>query len=161
MSLARHLAVMRNARFLRPLNEDALKFLAFASEPQALKPRETLFEIGDAADGAALVLGGQLRLIDGTGYGAPQVVGVGHLIDELALIVETQRKSTALAQSSCEVLLLPRQQMLRILDQYPDVAGKLQGMLDDRAGRFLRDLSALAERLPPSHPGRDNDRDLG
>ena len=148
MSIARHMAVMRNAPFLRALNDEALKLLAFASQPAALKPKQTLFEVGDPADGAVLVLGGQLRLIEGMGFTAPRVAGVGQLVDELALLIETERKSTAIAQTSCETLSLPRTQMRKILEEYPEVAMRLQKTVAQRAGSFLRELAAFSP--PPA-----------
>ncbi len=140
------MAVMRNAPFLRVLSDDALKLLAFGSEPRNLRPRQVLYEAGDAADGAVLMLGGQLRLV-APGIDSPRVVGVGHLVDELALVVPTERASSAVAQTSCEVLEIPRTQMLRILDEYPDAAAKLQAAMARRTAAFLTEVGALAERL--------------
>lgn len=148
MSLARRMAVMRNAPFLRLLGEDALKLLAFGSDPVNLKPRQSLFEAGEPADGAVLVLGGQLRLIAPIRGVAPRVAGVGQLVDEVALIVPTQRVSSALAQSSCEVLGLPRERMLRVLEEYPDAAQKLQNALLKRTQTLIQEVGGLADRAP-------------
>lgn len=147
MSLARHMAVMRNAPFLRVLNEDGLKLLAFGSEPVNLKPRQTLFEAGDEADGAVLVLGGQLRLIPETAAVETWVASVGQLIDELALVVPTRRRATAVAQASCELLVMPRTQMLRILEEYPDAAERLRTMLARRTAALIADVDQLSNRF--------------
>lgn len=147
MSLARHMAVMRNAPFLKILGDDALKLLAFGAEPINLKPRQTLFEAGDAADGALLVLGGQLRVIAAAPGSVARVVGVGQLVDELALVVPTERKATAIAQTTCEILALRRDHMLRILDEYPDAAERLRGQLAARTSALIEDVNALAGRL--------------
>jgi CRP-like cAMP-binding protein len=140
------MAVMRNAPLLRVLPDDALKLLAFGSEAQNLRPRDPLFEAGDAADGAVLMLGGQLRLL-APGISAPRVVGVGHLIDELALVVPTERSASAVAQTSCEVLSIPRVQMLRILEEFPDAAARMRSTLAQRSAAFLAEVGALADRL--------------
>jgi len=147
VSLARHMAVMRNAPFLRVLNEDPLKLLAFGSEPANLKPRQTLFEAGEEAGGAVLVLGGQLRLISETAGAPTRVASVGQLVDELALVVPVRRRSTGVAQTSCELLMLPRDRMLRILEEYPDAAEKLRTLLARRTSALIADVDALAERL--------------
>ncbi|WP_108662375.1 Crp/Fnr family transcriptional regulator [Acuticoccus kandeliae] len=141
------MAVMRNAPFLRVLSEDALKLLAFASEPVDLRPRQSLFEAGDPAEGAVLVLGGQLRLFGSAKGAPPRVAGVGQLVDEIALIIPTQRSASAVAQTTCELLLLPRGQMLKILEEYPDAAQKLQGVLARRATAFMEDVAAISKRL--------------
>nr|WP_255720200.1 Crp/Fnr family transcriptional regulator [Acuticoccus kalidii] len=138
---------MRNAPFLRVLSDDALKLLAFASDPVNLKPRQSLFEAGEPAEGAVLVLGGQLRLYGMANGVAPRVAGVGQLIDELALVVPTQRSVSAVAQTTCELLLLPRSQMLKILDEYPDAAAQLQGLLAQRTSAFMAEVENLTTRL--------------
>ena len=82
---------MRNAPFLGVLGDEALKLLAFGSDPINLKPRESLFDAGDKADDAILVLGGQLRLIPEADNIGPRVYSVGQLVDELALVVPIKR----------------------------------------------------------------------
>lgn len=141
------MAVMRNAPFLKVLNEDALKLLAFGSEPVTLKPRQALFEAGEQADSAILVLGGQLRLTPASESLSPRVAGVGQLIDELALIVPITRGSSAAAQTTCELLVLPRSQMLRILEEYPDAARRLQAMIASRAATFMGEIGNLSDKL--------------
>jgi CRP-like cAMP-binding protein len=148
VSLARHLAVMRNAPFLRVLSEDALKLLAFGSEAINLKPRQLLFEAAEEADGAALVLGGQLRLVPQAVGAQERLVGVGQLVDELALVVPVKRGASAIAYSTCEILLLPRQQMLRILEEYPASAEKLRVLLARRTAALIADVEKIADRFP-------------
>lgn len=138
------MAVMRSAAFLRALDDEALKLLAFGSHPVALKPRQTLFEAGEAGDAAVMVLGGQLRLIAASEGMPARVVGVGTLIDELALVVPVKRSATAIAQTSCEVLSMPRTLMLRILDEHPEDAAKLRAVLAQRTAAFVADLETLA-----------------
>lgn len=147
MSLARTLAVMRNAPFLGVLGDEALKLLAFGSDPINLKPRETLFEAGDDAEGAILVLGGQLRLIPEADHVGPRVYSVGGLVDELALVVPINRSATAIAQTSCEVIPLARAQMLRILNEYPQAADRLRTRIAQQTQSFVGDLSELGDKL--------------
>ena len=147
MSLARTLAVMRNAPFLGALGDEGLKLLAFGSDPINLKPRQSLFEAGEPADSAILVLGGQLRLIPEAEDVGPRVYSVGQMVDELALVIPIQRTASAIAQTSCEVIPLSRSQMLRILNEYPDAAQRLQRAIAKRTTGLVDELTALNERL--------------
>ncbi|WMS44374.1 cyclic nucleotide-binding domain-containing protein [Acuticoccus sp. MNP-M23] len=147
MSLARTLAVMRNVPFLSVLGDEALKLLAFGSDPVNLRARQSLFDAGDDANGAVLVMGGQLRLIPATDGSSPQVYSVGRLVDELALIIPSQRTATAIAQTSCEIIPLQRTQMLRILDEYPAAARRLQAIIARRNATFLADVEGVSSRL--------------
>ncbi len=141
------MAVMRNAPFLRVVGDEALKLLAFGSLPRTLRPRQTLFEAGDEAEGAILLLGGQLRLMPPSPTAEPWIVGVGHLLDELALVVPTRRTVRAEAQTTCEVLVVQRDQMRRILTEYPDAARNLSAQLTRRTSSLIRDVTALADRM--------------
>lgn len=147
MSLARTLAVMRNAPFLGALGEEGLRLLAFGSDPINLKPRQSLFDAGDQADDAILVLGGQLRLIPEAADLGPRVCSVGQLVDELALIVPITRSASAIAQTSCEVMPLPRAKMLRILEEYPEAAERLKARIARQTAEFVGELDALGTRL--------------
>ncbi|MEM8552338.1 MAG: cyclic nucleotide-binding domain-containing protein [Pseudomonadota bacterium] len=158
MSLARTLAVMRKAEFLSHLGEDARKLLAFGADPLDLKPRETLFDAGDAADGAYLVLGGQLRLVPASTAIAPTVHSVGAVVDELALIIPTSRSATAIAQTSCEVVPLERGQMLRILNEFPDSAATLRAALAGRTKAFLEELETLNSSINATLSAADRSR---
>ncbi|MEM6847355.1 MAG: cyclic nucleotide-binding domain-containing protein [Pseudomonadota bacterium] len=150
MSVARRLAVMRNAEFLKPLADDALKFLAFNAEPMALRQRQTLFEAGDDAEGAVLVLAGQLRLIPDNPQLAPATAGVGQLIDDLALIVPRQRQATAIAQSTCELLLISRSEMLKVLGEYPEAATTLATTIAARVRAIGEEAGAVSAKLSRS-----------
>ncbi|MEM0907850.1 MAG: cyclic nucleotide-binding domain-containing protein [Pseudomonadota bacterium] len=147
MSLARTLAVMRKAPFLSALGDEGLKLLAFGIDPINLKPRQSLFEAGEPAEHAIMVLGGQLRLIPDADNFAPTVCSVGDLVDEMALLVPMERSASAIAQTSCEVIPLPRTQMLRILNEYPDAAQRLQRAIASRTNQFVDELTALSDRL--------------
>lgn len=142
------MAVMRNAPFLKVLGDDGLKLLAFGSLPRTLKPRQVLFEAGDDAAGAVLILGGQLRLVPASRSLEPRVVGVGHLVDEIALLIPVQRPLSAVAQTTCEILALPRDQMRRILEEYPDAAAQLRVQIARRTMDLINDVNALSSRLP-------------
>ncbi|MEM8663152.1 MAG: Crp/Fnr family transcriptional regulator [Pseudomonadota bacterium] len=147
MSLTRTLAVMRNNPLLTVLGEEGRRLLAFESDPINLKPRESLFDAGDPAEGAILVLGGQLRLIpEGASLG-PRVYAVGQLVDEMALLVAKKRSASAIAQTSCEVFPLDRARMLRILNEYPDAAKELQRMIAARAQAFVSEVASVKDRL--------------
>ncbi|MEM9222766.1 MAG: cyclic nucleotide-binding domain-containing protein [Pseudomonadota bacterium] len=147
MSLARTLAVMRNNPFLSVLGEEGLKLLAFDSDSISLKPRESLFEAGEDASDAILFLGGLLRFIPQATGSVPRVYGVGELVDELALIVPSKRTATAIAQTSCEVFPLKRERMLRILNEYPQSARRLQRLIAQQSSEMIREVSSVQDRL--------------
>ena len=78
-------------------------------------------------------------------------VGPGALIGELALISETKRPVSAVARESSNVVRIPRQLFLKMLESDADAAVRMRDAFAARAhqtaGEFERVRSALAGAL--------------
>ncbi len=149
MSLARDIAVMRKAGVLGCLDEEQLRLFAFGAEHVTARARDVLWQAGEPADGAALVLAGQMALALPSGEVLDRVASVGTLLDETALFVETAHRFTARAVVSTELLFLPRAGMRRILTEFPGAAERVHAALLARSERFVEDLAPVADRLAP------------
>jgi len=80
---------------LSMLGRGALRILAIGAESRYVHSGETLFAVGDDADGGYVVQEGSFRLSPRGGDNAKSIkVGVGTLLGELALFTETTRPGT-------------------------------------------------------------------
>jgi len=88
---------------------------------------EALFHAGDTADAGYVVQSGAIRVSseDAGGY-RDVVANPGTLIGELALVVEMQRPSTAVAIAESSVLRISRSMFQRVLEGHPDAARRLR-----------------------------------
>src|SRR5215467_4678171 len=81
---------------LSMLGRGALRILAIGAESRYVHSGETLFSVGDDADGGYVVQEGSFRLSPRGGDTAKSIrVGVGTLLGELALFTETPRPCSA------------------------------------------------------------------
>ena len=123
------------------LGRGALRILAIGAESRYVHSGETLFAVGDDADGGYVVQEGSFRLSPRGGDIAKSIkVGVGTLLGELALFTETTRPVTATALEPSTVLCIPRPLFLKMLDGYPDAAVRLREILAKRTDESERDM---------------------
>jgi len=125
------------------LPREALQLLAFSCEKRAFKGEHKLFREGEDAEGAFLVLEGEVVL---RANDEERRVGPGALIGETALIAEVSHNATAEASGAVSVLKIPRATFRRVLGEFPDAAVKVRAMTAARAAKLLGALEALRAR---------------
>jgi CRP-like cAMP-binding protein len=139
---------------LSMLGRGALRILAIGAESRYVHSGETLFAVGDDANGGYVVQEGSFRLSPRGGDPAKSIrVGIGTLLGELALFTETMRPVTATALEPSTVLCIPRPLFLKMLDGYPDAAVRLREILAGRTDESERDLQRLRAVIDPSARG--------
>jgi len=136
---------------LSMLGRGALRILAIGAESRYVHSGETLFAVGDDADGGYVVQEGSFRLTPRGGDTVRSIrVGVGTLLGELALFTETTRPVTATAVEPSTVLCIPRPLFLKMLEGYPDAAVRLREILAKRTDESERDMQRLRAVIDPS-----------
>jgi CRP-like cAMP-binding protein len=65
------------------------------------------------------------------------------LLGEVALFTQSRRAATVTALEPSNVLLIPRQLFLKMLDSFPDSARKLRDIFAGRLTQSTRDISNL------------------
>ena len=139
---------------LSMLGRGALRILAIGAESRYVHSGETLFAVGDDADGGYVVQEGSFRLSPRGGDTIRSIrVGVGTLLGELALFTETTRPVTATAVEPSTVLCIPRPLFLKMLEGYPDAAVRLREILAKRTDESERDMQRLRAVIDPSPRG--------
>src|SRR6266545_7436724 len=129
---------------LSMLGRGALRILAIGAESRYVHSGETLFAVGDDADGGYVVQEGSFRLSPRGGDTIRSIrVGVGTLLGELALFTETTRPVTATALEPSTVLCIPRPLFLKMLDGYPEAAIRLRDVLAKRIAESERDMQKI------------------
>jgi CRP-like cAMP-binding protein len=138
---------------LSMLGRGALRILAIGAESRYVHSGETLFAVGDDADGGYVVQEGSFRLSPRGGDAVRSIrVGVGTLLGELALFTETRRPVTATALEPSTVLCIPRPLFLKMLEGYPDAAVRLREILAKRTDESERDMQRLRAVIDPGGP---------
>jgi CRP-like cAMP-binding protein len=134
------------------LGQAALRILAIGAETRHVHRGDVLFRAGEPADAGYVIQQGSLRLsISDTDKNAV-TVGVGTLLGEMALLIDTTRPVTATAVEPSTVLRIPRSLFLKMLEGYPDAAGRLLDIITRRTNEAARDITSVRDALdvPPS-----------
>lgn len=156
MSLERDIEFLKNLPLLSELSPDQLRLLAFGADFRITREGETLFRPGDFADSGFLVKSGSIGLYNGEETDGPpdDVAEPGTLIGEMALLIDTRRTVRAVALERSELLQIRKALFRRMLEEFPEIARRLQRSLADRVGTFARDIAPVADALDRAE--RDN-----
>ena len=146
-------ADVRRLSGVRPfdaLPREALQLIAFACARRRLGAGETLFNAGDASDGAFFVLEGEVEL---RMRAATRRAPAGALIGESALLTDTLRPADAAAPQGAELLHIPRETFRRVLSEFPDSAAKIRRAALGRSRALFDRLESIQRRhFPPAGP---------
>ncbi len=137
--------------FFATLEPRALERLAFLSEARIVRRGEILFRRGDMGDWALMLLSGQITLDPEKGT-QPLVVAPGNLIGEMALLVETERRTTAHVHEPSAVLRISRDMFLKILRDNPASAISLRAYCARRLRAFTGELDSASRALSTATP---------
>lgn len=135
-----------------------------------------IFAKGDPGNSMMAVLHGRVMISNPSPDGRQLVVTTFHegdVFGEIALLDGKERSADATAATDCELLIVPRRSLLRLLDRRPDLCIELMHVLCERLRRtneqvedfafldleariakvLLRLVHEEADRSPPSRPG--------
>lgn len=149
MSLDRDLDLISNVSFFAGIPAEALKLIAFSADPRDFADRARLFSSGEIAEGGLLIIEGRVDLVDERAN-PPKVVdrlGPGSLIGELALITETRRPVSGIANGPVRALFVRRALFRRMLEGYPDIAALLEGRIAERLTKLSPQIGRIGEKL--------------
>ncbi len=147
MSIEDDVAFFERVPTLRLLGREALRNLAFGTEPREVARNEALFRAGDTADAGFVVQSGSFRVSAEDGGHQEVIAGPGMLIGELALMVPMQRPSTAVALEYSVTIRISRSLFQRVLEGHPDAAQRLRDDLASRTSQAASELLLIGGKL--------------
>ena len=145
MSIEDDVALLERVPTMRLLGTASLRMLAIGSEQRDVARGDLLFKGGENADAGFIVQRGAFRIEDDGG--AEIVAGPGALIGELALIVQMQRPSTALALEHSSVIRIARSLFQRVLESDPNAARRLRDEFANRTSQIASDILMAGAKL--------------
>lgn len=143
MRLESVIDLLRALPLFSGISPEALRLLAFSATARNFRAGDTLFRRGEAADGAYLIISGEV-VLDRADDGAPSnhVFGPGTLLGQLALFTAVERPATGITRGAVSVLVISRDLMLKVLDAHPESAAQLRATL----ARQLGDMGSKVNR---------------
>jgi len=149
MSLDGDIALLKRVPLFGELPTEQLRLIAFSAVRLDLLGGQVLFRVGAKATSGYVVSSGALELTvrEGERKKVVATCEAGSLIGEIALFVETTRPATATATKPSQVLEVDRKLIVRMLNEYPQIAVKLKATLGERLMATVSDLGRVREAL--------------
>jgi len=152
MSLESAVALLQRVDLFSGLDAVRLEVVAFTCERREYAPGETLFEAGEEADCAWLILEGEAAMLAAQDKGPRRALRLdtGDLIGETALFNRERRRTCVRAVTQLETLRIGRDMFQRLLGEFPEMASAVAARVANRLENAGAELRALELRLAQS-----------
>ena len=149
MILKEEVELLRRVPLFAGVEPSKLKLLAFTSDRMSFEAGQILFEQGDPGDAAYVVLNGSAEVLVNRAGSQIKVADLekNAIVGEIAILCDVPRTATVRAQDSLETLRISKDQFLRLLAEFPDMAIEIMRVLADRLGRTTAELSEARAQL--------------
>ena len=145
MDLAEETDLLRKIPMFAKMETSKLKLLAFASEMVSFRDGDIVFNSGDSADYAYVIMEGAVDVITETDKGPIVTVTLSQnqLIGELGLLNNTPRIATLIASGNLLAMKITAEMFFRILRENSEVALDVIRMLSDKLSRTHEQVEFL------------------
>jgi CRP/FNR family transcriptional regulator, cyclic AMP receptor protein len=142
MSLEQEVELIRQFPIFSKIQPAMQKLLCFSAERLKYDAGQVMFNAGDSADAAYIIIEGEVEISVPTPSG-PIVVnslGKNDILGEIAIFGDVPRTATAKATSKLETLKISKDMFIKVVRENPDAAIELIKIL---AGRLANTTSQL------------------
>ena len=143
--------LLRSIPMLSGLPANKLKLLAFASDRVAFSDGDVLFEQGDAADSAYIVISGEADVLVSSGESSPPskvaTLGPNSFVGDMAILCDIPRTATVKAVSKLEALRIRQDHMMEMINETPSLAMSVLKEQVQRLAKTTKDLSEAREEI--------------
>jgi len=153
-SLKQKTDYLRHVHLFNELTEADLRTLAVVCFQESFDQGHILFAEGEPGDALYVVTSGAVRLVKSTPRGEQElaVMGTGDFFGEMALVDQDPRSATAIVQRHGTLLVLPKAQLDRLLDEDHEFALKLYKIFTKTLCERLRNANVkMAEMAAHLH----------
>ena len=149
MILKDEVELLRRVPLFAGVEPSKLKLLAFTSDRMSFEAGQILFEQGDPGDAAYVVLNGSAEVLVNRAGSQIKVADLekNAIVGEIAILCDVPRTATVRAHERLETLKISKDQFLRLLAEFPDMAIEIMRVLADRLGRTTAELSEARAQL--------------
>ena len=146
MSVDQDIAILEQVPMLRVLGRAVLRMIAMGAETRAVHTGEMLYGPYEKPDCAFVVQDGMFALsIDPENSQRVIEAGPGTMLGEFALVTESARPLSAIAQQPSTVMRISRSMFMKILENDADAAVRLRDYVARRTRQSVADLLVVKE----------------
>jgi CRP/FNR family cyclic AMP-dependent transcriptional regulator len=149
LDLAEETDLLRKIPMFAKMETSRLKLLAFASEIVSFQHGDIVFNSGDSADYAYVIMDGAVDIITETDSGpvVTDTLRQNQLIGELGLLNNTPRIATLIANGDLQAMKITAEMFFRILRENSEVVLDVIRMLSDKLTRSHTRVETLQKQV--------------
>jgi CRP-like cAMP-binding protein len=134
MSIHDDVEALRRIPLFAKVEPSKLKLMAFASERASYQPGEILFNQGDLADAAYIILDGTADVMVNTPSGPLKVAEMGRdaFVGEIGILCDIPRTATIIAREPLTTLKITKELFFRMITDFPSIAIEVMRVLAQR-----------------------------
>ena len=142
-------AALAQAEFFDICDDEQRRMLAFAGDRRHFDPDAVIYQSGEVPQGAFVLISGTVKAKpEGKGAGKPYAISEpGSVVSAMALILTKPRMVTFSAVTDCEMLFVPRQAFLKLVQQSPELAQRAVARIEHDLGSYLGALEPIGRRM--------------
>jgi len=140
---------LKNCPLFERLNPDEIARVESRSRSKSFPARSQVYLPSDAGDSVLLLVSGRVKLYHITGEGKETIltfIEPGELFGELSLLDRGDRNEYAETMHKSTVVLIPGDEVHRLMETHPDVALRVTKLIGFRRQRIERRLKSLLFR---------------
>lgn len=141
MSIEQEVEILRKIPLFANIDPAKLKLMCFASERLTFRQGQSLFDQGDQADSAYIIIAGTADVI--VNSDKPSVVakvGKNDIVGEIAILCDVPRTATVTATSELTVLKVTKDLFFRMVTDFPEMGVEVMRVLAHRLENTTADL---------------------
>ena len=143
--------LLRSIPMLANMPASKLKLLAFASDRVSYSKGDVLFNQGDDADAAYIVINGGADVLVSSGDNSKQSkvaeLGPNSFVGDMAILCDIPRTAAVRANSNLDTLRIKKEHMVDMMKESPTLAMAVLQELVQRLAKTTQDLSAARDEI--------------
>lgn len=149
MDLAQETDLLRKIPMFAKLDVSKLKLLAFTSETLTFEDGDIVFNAGDTADCAFVIMEGAVDVLSDTESGPIVALTLqqNQLFGELALLNNAPRNATLRAKGQIRVMRITTDMFLKLLSENSDMALDVMRQLSYKLAKSHEHVESLQQAL--------------
>lgn len=134
MSIQEDVEALKRIPLFAKVEPAKLKLMAFASERAQYQTGDLLFNQGDTADAAYIILEGAADILVATPDGPLKVadVGPGAFVGEIAILMDVPRTASIKATEPMTTLKITKELFFRMVTDFPSIGLEVMRVLAQR-----------------------------
>jgi CRP/FNR family cyclic AMP-dependent transcriptional regulator len=143
MSLEQEVELIRQFPIFGKIQPAMQKLLCFSAERLAYDPGQVMFNVGELADAAYIIIEGTAEVSVPTPAGPIVVNNVGRndIVGEIAIFGDVPRTATVKALTRLETLRISKELFVKVIRENPDAAIELIRILAERLANTTHQLT--------------------